>query len=390
MSIILSLLSGKGGSGKTTMALSMSVLLSECGVKTLLIDCDLTTNGATYFYEDDLSNENISSFCDLLHNENSNNFIKINEYMDFMPSINRIDTGNANSYNYRYKNDFNTFKRFCEEVRKIYDVIILDCQAGYTDVLKIILPEVDLNLFVMEADAISSSAIRSLYLKIGKIIENKKSFQVINKATKDEYETYSKSSGITLFTNIETIIFDWKIRKAFSMAQIPDMKNTSAYFGMQIYGICKFLFKNEATKSKISKYKSIIDYNNNLKRKLEIETEIENIKSNKMFLTSGRKKNLHSALIFLLILVEISILLIFINYSSISSLSWNYLEIIMIFIATATSLVFAIITFTDAKKERRAYYNELERCNNGIYELEKANNELLHNHKDLRELLKND
>ena len=55
MSIILSLLSGKGGSGKTTMALSMSVLLSECGVKTLLIDCDLTTNGATYFYEDDLS-----------------------------------------------------------------------------------------------------------------------------------------------------------------------------------------------------------------------------------------------------------------------------------------------------------------------------------------------
>ena len=43
---------GENGSGKTTLALSMASLLSRCGIKTLLVDCDLSTNGATYFYED--------------------------------------------------------------------------------------------------------------------------------------------------------------------------------------------------------------------------------------------------------------------------------------------------------------------------------------------------
>lgn len=49
MSTAIAFLSGKGGSGKTTLALSMADLMSKCKIKTLLIDCDLSTNGATYF-----------------------------------------------------------------------------------------------------------------------------------------------------------------------------------------------------------------------------------------------------------------------------------------------------------------------------------------------------
>lgn len=47
----LALISGKGGSGKTTLGLSLASLLSSCNIKVLLVDCDLSTNGATYFYE---------------------------------------------------------------------------------------------------------------------------------------------------------------------------------------------------------------------------------------------------------------------------------------------------------------------------------------------------
>lgn len=53
----VSFLSGKGGSGKTTLALSMASMLSRFGIKVLLIDCDLSTNGATYFYEEKLSSK---------------------------------------------------------------------------------------------------------------------------------------------------------------------------------------------------------------------------------------------------------------------------------------------------------------------------------------------
>lgn len=58
MSKVLALLSGKGGSGKTTLALSIASMLSNCCLKVLLVDCDLSTNGATYFYEGKLSEKN--------------------------------------------------------------------------------------------------------------------------------------------------------------------------------------------------------------------------------------------------------------------------------------------------------------------------------------------
>ncbi|MCD7904962.1 MAG: AAA family ATPase [Clostridiales bacterium] len=97
MSNVLALLSGKGGSGKTTLALSMSSILSSCDIKVLLIDCDLNTNGATYFYENKLSefNGKILSFYDILFYSSNSSFafydekqvVKINKFMDFIPSI---------------------------------------------------------------------------------------------------------------------------------------------------------------------------------------------------------------------------------------------------------------------------------------------------------------
>lgn len=93
--------------------------------------------------------------------------------MDFMPSIVRITKTNSESYQYN-EEDFKRIKSIDEKLRENYDVIIYDCQAGYTDVLKLLLPYVDVNLVVMEADAISSAAIRSFYLKIGDLLNEKK------------------------------------------------------------------------------------------------------------------------------------------------------------------------------------------------------------------------
>ena len=248
MSKVLALLSGKGGSGKTTLALSIASMLSNCCLKVLLVDCDLSTNGATYFYEGKLAektNELGSFYKIFINNEdNIDKLIKIDEYMDFMPSIVKITKANSESYQYN-EEDLKRIKNIDEKLRENYDVIIYDCQAGYTDILKLILPYVDVNLVVMEADAISSASIRSFYLKIGDLLNEKKIYQVFNKATDEEYEIYSKISGGTVFTNIETVMFDWKIRKAFSIAQIPDMESTSAGYGEQIYNICRVLFNEE-------------------------------------------------------------------------------------------------------------------------------------------------
>ncbi|MCD8215602.1 MAG: ParA family protein [Clostridiales bacterium] len=267
MSNVLALLSGKGGSGKTTLALSMSSILSSCDIKVLLIDCDLNTNGATYFYENKLSefNGKILSFYDILFNSSNSSFafydekqvVKINKFMDFIPSIIQVTKKNTASYSYK-KEDFYSFLPKISGYFSNYDVVILDCQAGYSDILKLILKIVDINLVVMEADAISSASIRSLYLKIGDLINENKIYQVFNKATAEEYEIYSKISGGTVFTNIETVIFDWKIRKSFSVAEIPDMENTSANYGKQIWNICKILFRKESLQNRLNKYEIIL------------------------------------------------------------------------------------------------------------------------------------
>ena len=290
MSKVLALLSGKGGSGKTTLALSIASMLSECRLKVLLVDCDLSTNGATYFYEEKLAeNTNeISSFYNLFIGDTNDDsyrlrkVIKIDEYMDFMPSIVKITKSNSESYRYR-EQDLKKVDKIDKKLRDEYDVIIYDCQAGYTDILKLLLPYVDINLVVMEADAISSAAIRSFYLKVGNLLNDKKIYQIFNKATDEEYEIYSKISGGTVFTNIETVMFDWKIRKAFSVAQIPDMKKTSARYGEQVYNICKVLFKDKKIQEGLKKYEFVIKINRKSEEESNLRDKIEAQFSNEQY-----------------------------------------------------------------------------------------------------------
>lgn len=364
MSRWLALLSGKGGSGKTTLALSIASMLSDCGVKVLLIDCDLSTNGATYFYEDRLTEYGgaADSFYRELFNpfhDRQDRLININENMDFMPSIIQIATENTKSYAYN-ESDRKILPVLKNNYNDKYDVVLLDCQAGYTDILKLILPIVDINLLVMEADAISSSAIRSLYLKIGDYLDKTKVYQVFNKATEEEYEIYSKLSGGTVFTNIETVMFDWKIRKAFSVAKIPDMKNTSANYGEQIYNICSILFKDKSIQNKLSKYKVIMQLNNNEQEAEEIKQKISILQE-----ARGKTKNrsyriiLYSA--FGLFLMMLNIIFYGITKRKVfSDYPVDTFSMTMIFLMLITVMSVFVMMTMDSVRDRNSNYKEIE------------------------------
>lgn len=361
MSKILALLSGKGGSGKTTLALSMASMLSNCNIKVLLIDCDLSTNGATYFYENRLSeyNRNIISFYKIIFGLKSSEgqLININENMDFMPSIVQITKKNTETYSYR-EDTQDSLEEIKANYSEKYDVIILDCQAGYTDALKVILPIVDVNLVVMEADAISSASIRSLYLKIGDFLNEKKVYQIFNKATDEEYKIYSKISGGTVFTNIETVKFDWKIRKAFSVAEIPDMEKTSANYGMQIYNICRILFKEESIQTRLNKYGIVIKLN-------KISEEEKQLKDT-MNELQGEKSNSKNKINRLLTAVSISaaatticsVFFTIIDRKTFSDFN-DYLSIILLTVMIIP-MFFLLIMLMESTKERRSRYKQVD------------------------------
>lgn len=333
----ISFISGKGGSGKTTLALSMASMLSTCGIKTLLIDCDMSTNGATYFHEDKLSmQKNTISFYDIIFNESNKktNTIKINDNYDFIPSITQITKKNNKTYTHS-NND--RIISYYLDWRQRYDVVLFDCQAGYTDILKLILPITDINLSVMETDAISSSAMRSLYLKIGDILNTKKTYQIFSKASKEEYDIYSKVSGGTVFTNIEIITFDWKIRKAFSVSRIPDMESTSANYGQQVYNICSILLNDETNQTKLSIFKNILELHFLNEQEELLEKEICELKENYQHKKKKKTKTIYfSVLSFLIILGGVFVILAFkteifdsIWISTIFSLAFSFVVTIM-------------------------------------------------------------
>lgn len=363
MSKILALLSGKGGSGKTTLALSMSSLLADCGFKVLLVDCDLSTNGATYFYENQLNGDKsgIVSFIDILMADVKfgQSYINVKENLNFIPSIKSIDEVSIANYinwdsnNMRIANYFNS-------ARDYNDIIIFDCQAGYTPLLDVILQTTDINLIVIEADAISSSSIRSLYLKTASYLDQKKVFQVFNKVTEEEDKIYSKVSGGTFFTNIGTVTFDWGVRKAFSMAKVPQIDNTSYKYGSRVFELCEILLSDKKYESKLEKYKNKLIYLENQDTKKYLEYEFANLNAKKKDRTDRSIKRLLS-LSFALIIV---IMMLFItsqnNYIS-EVMKSDY--IVSVFSIMATVLVGIIFTldFSNDIRERNFRVNQLIR-----------------------------
>lgn len=259
----IAFLSGKGGSGKTTLALSIADLLCRCDVRVLLVDCDLSTNGATYFYESQLIDRNqrepsnVYSFDELLDvkdYENTLKPIKIKPNMDFIPSTVGISDQYLTKKISWHERDYAVqLRNFLDWAQSNYDVVLFDCQAGYTELLSALLPLMDVDLFILEADSISASSMRNLHLKIGNYLGRARLYQIFNKATLEEFEIYSKIVG-TFFTNIGTLLFDWKIRQAFSRSQTPDIENTSAKYGLDLCEICKIFLYNNLIKEKLEHF----------------------------------------------------------------------------------------------------------------------------------------
>ena len=388
MSRSIALLSGKGGSGKTTFALALANMLSSCKIKVLLVDCDIVTNGATYFYEDRLSGDNpVASFFDLLYSKDVKVFSPMEivpSYYYFIPSIHNItnDITDSHPFDPQIKQEFKELYSIWE---KDFDVILFDCSAGYSDVLHYVVPEADINLVVLESDKVSMAAMRSLYLKLGPILNKTKFYQIFNKVRPEEVDEYKRRDG-TFFTSIGAIAFDWSIRDAFAVADVPTLDNTGIDFGMQLNNICSTLFEGNSYLSKLKQYGLELSL-----RKVRIEQE--ETRSSFINYRSDRKKpfwpQMTAIWIPLLILSSISLLLLLLLGSGLFPLGFGDLTsskesiLVTIIAAFATNILGSILIFFESStssKERRlklkAYEDQLnsqqERINKIKRMLEKS------------------
>jgi cellulose biosynthesis protein BcsQ len=276
--IQLALLSGKGGSGKTSIALSLAKMLSGCGINTILIDCDLHTNGATYFVEPLIEkNRNVLSTEDLFDLTRQgpsqtamrlDHLFKMNTSFHFVPS--KLLFPNKTQLVISEK-EHASFRKHINAIEGYVDVVLFDCQAGYSSAVDAVLSVSDINVVVMEPDAISSSSVRVLFAQIAERIANTKTYQVFSKITEEEYKIYGEIPGGTLFDPLPPITFNWEVRKAFALAQIPDLYSVDSRFGSDLYKLAITVFPKY--RDRLFEYKKKVAE----KEIKELEFEIEQL-----------------------------------------------------------------------------------------------------------------
>jgi hypothetical protein len=123
-----------------------------------------------------------------------------------------------------------------------YDIAIFDCQAGYSVETEMVTRVSKKNLAVIEADAISAAALRILYVQLAGQLDKGKSYQIFNKITKEEQEIYAKLTHGTIFTNLNPILFDWNVRKAFVTNELPEIDASNPILTTSIYDLALVLF----------------------------------------------------------------------------------------------------------------------------------------------------
>ncbi len=123
LSRIVSIASGKGGVGKSTIAAGISTSLAQKGYKVLAIDADIGLRNLDLFFG--ISNISVFDFSDVLYGHCSLEKAVVKH--ENIPNLSFL-TAPQISTTEEIRTD--ALKSICQMAKKSYDFIIIDCPAG--------------------------------------------------------------------------------------------------------------------------------------------------------------------------------------------------------------------------------------------------------------------
>lgn len=243
---VLSLVSGKGGVGKTSIALSICRLLQKLGYKVLLIDSDLFTHGATFFLSDEILEADATGIVELvfktLHSKNvSADISEIRPQMivhtsygfDFVPS----SSSPKKKYSLKLIQNLEHVEIVLDNLVEVlrakreYDYIVIDCQAGPVFTTFSNVKNADSVAIVLEPDPISAGTLFNL---MGELAEKlpERTFTLFNKFMVKEARGYVAVEEFARMTNsLPPLPFDIEVRRGFLLRKIPvDFAKPSHWF----------------------------------------------------------------------------------------------------------------------------------------------------------------
>lgn len=250
---IVSIISGKGGVGKTTLSINVSVALSKIlGYKVLLIDANITTSHANLFlgipdYKTELTLNSLLKRSYRVEKLFQHTFIDENFF--FLPS----------STFYSQKSDIKNLNKVTSKLKKYFDFIILDAAPGLGREAVSAIMASDEILFVTIPYVPAIIDLLRVKEVLEEIPKNVLGI-VLNMVEKKSYELDVREiEKITSFPVISIVPFDKNVLKSLCLntpvvLEYPNSKASKSFIKIAKYIADKeFLIEEESFMDKIKR-----------------------------------------------------------------------------------------------------------------------------------------
>lgn len=232
---IISVISGKGGTGKTLLTAVLADMLGNRGASILIVDLDIFVRGLTsllFYYKQEalaLSKEGELTVSDFFLNKNlsqTNRSVDIKQKdklatsryrsFDILPAVPSVDTlldFNDISPDNR-KAAEQIIKKILRQISKDYEIVIFDCRAGYDELIAAAHYLSDITISVEEDDVIARVTADNLVKQLQKVSQKTPLFRVTNKARNVKSEK-DLDREIRKVTDLGSIPFDIDVMNSF-------------------------------------------------------------------------------------------------------------------------------------------------------------------------------
>ncbi len=219
---VLGLISAKGGTGKTTLVISIGRILSAVGFKVLLIDFDPATNALTLFFLDRVTDKRTQDSKGIfeLTDNSTPNVVQIADNFDLMPAAFSLkDTSKIPK-----DESQNHLRKTIPQLLPNYDFILVDAEPGSEVSSKAVASLADHVLIVTEFDPMSRVAVARLERLFSDVLRPEATYYVANKVLPDLAQSLQANSTeqvFSIFSILPPIPFVFDVMRRFSFRKVP-------------------------------------------------------------------------------------------------------------------------------------------------------------------------
>ena len=297
---VVSIISGKGGCGKTSVAIALAQIISILKRKTLLVDLDTATHGASYFF--DSVSPGLEEWI-LSHTQKRGKEDEFSsptghtDKIDFLECIRSTKTEPPFAF-IPSKTRFKPTKWDVDHVtgssRKVYlqlkklidsseyDYLILDCQAGVNHLTAKALQLSTHAVIVTEVDSVSTKALKNIQQQFKHVLPSETK-ALINKLFLKERTSYDQLTSVLRGLDfLPPIPFDMDIRDAFARNEIPLRQGKPSAFFSAMLRIVRELFRDlvDNTHKMVDSLRRT-EFGNYEEKLVEIDKTIEDLNNDK-------------------------------------------------------------------------------------------------------------